>query len=461
MKILRDEKGQMLILTVLSMTVLLGVLAFATDIGVLFRARRNLQIVADAAATAGALDLKSGGTTTVVKADATTVADQNLTAFNYSTSTATVTINTPPLYGYHESGIYVEAIVTTPNPTFFMNLFGFHSMNVTARAVAGVVNNNNNCMYVLYNGTTSPALTIQGAATIQTSTGGKTCGIQDNGNISVIGSGNTINAAYVDVAGTQPTNGNGSGTMTNTTTNFGTGQVQDPFGNIITDGEPSAYPTPTCSTTIAGNSYSGTYGTASSSASSTTVVCFTGTNVNIGGATLNNGVFLFENGVYIPNGTTTTINNGTLDVYGGYYQQGSSTGGGSNTSILNIIAPQNSSWNNGIALMVPATNVSYPNSSTYPGNTIYTDNYSCSGGGASGANAYQNVLQVQWGSSGQTFQGWIYAPTATVSLQDQGGGVTYTGLVSGSVCLNGTMNFPSYDNQFPQYSPLRTVALVE
>ncbi len=442
MKILRDEQGQMLILTVLSMTVLLGVLAFATDIGVLFRAKRNLQITADAAATAGALDLENGAATAAVKADGANVANSNLTALNYSTSTATVTINTPPLYGYHTTGLYVEAIVTTPNPTFFMNMFGFNSMNVTARAVAGVVSGNAPCVIA------NQQITFQGSATINAINGGYACGVQDNGNLSVVGNGNNIYAAYVDVSGTQPSSGKGSGTITDTNTNFNVAPEPDPFHNTITDGQPSGVP-PTCGQTIAGNSYSGTF----TGTSDTEVVCFTGTNVNINGATLTNGVFVFENGVQV--GTGATITNGTLDLYGGTYDQAS-------TALLNITAPQdNSAWNNGIALMVPGTNVTYPNNSTYGGNTTYTNNYSCQS--ATGKNAYQNVLQVQWGASGQTFSGWIYAPTTTVEIQDAGGGgVTYSGLYVGSLCQTaGTINLPSYDSKYPLYSPIKVVALVE
>jgi uncharacterized membrane protein len=45
-----NESGQVMILTALCMTVLLGFLALAVDVALLFRARRNVQITADAAA---------------------------------------------------------------------------------------------------------------------------------------------------------------------------------------------------------------------------------------------------------------------------------------------------------------------------------------------------------------------------------------------------------------------------
>ena len=58
---LKDESGQVLVLSLLSVMLLMAFLALAIDVGVLFRARRNMQIAADAAAVAGALDYKYNG----------------------------------------------------------------------------------------------------------------------------------------------------------------------------------------------------------------------------------------------------------------------------------------------------------------------------------------------------------------------------------------------------------------
>ena len=55
MKFKKNESGQVLVLTALSMSALLGFVGLATDVGVLFRVRHNLQIAADAAATTAAL----------------------------------------------------------------------------------------------------------------------------------------------------------------------------------------------------------------------------------------------------------------------------------------------------------------------------------------------------------------------------------------------------------------------
>jgi Flp pilus assembly protein TadG len=54
MKRMRDESGQALIMVALCLTCIMGFVGFATDVGVLLHAKRNLQIAADAAALAGA-----------------------------------------------------------------------------------------------------------------------------------------------------------------------------------------------------------------------------------------------------------------------------------------------------------------------------------------------------------------------------------------------------------------------
>ena len=50
----REERGQVVVLTVLFMTVMLGMAALVLDIGSWYRADRNTQSTADSAALAGA-----------------------------------------------------------------------------------------------------------------------------------------------------------------------------------------------------------------------------------------------------------------------------------------------------------------------------------------------------------------------------------------------------------------------
>lgn len=523
MNILRDEKGQMLILTALSMTVLLGVLAFATDLGVLFRAKRNLQIAADAAATAGALDMRYGSSTSIAENDSYCAAYANGYKATNTTpscsntvpsnpSNATVTINTPPAYGYHISTGFVEAIVTTPNPTIFMNLFGYHSMNVTARAVAGPVNPSDNCIYLL--NPTGTGLTVRGDSSVTATYGAKACGIYVNSSsssaVDTTGDGNSINTGYVDVNGGTT----GSGTLQNTTVNTNLGaMVPDPYKTQVQKALDNMSPC-TSSNTFTGTTLTATQASAivsgggmdgalSSTSGTTPVYCFgnsTATPVTLqDGVSLTGGTYIFQNGMAIAGGATVTIGTGTpppadptstvlppqttaatLDVANGYFLQPSN-------SNLNVYAPNYGPLNS-IGLLVPGNSnnasscmsgysyeaysytATYPNTtSPYYGNSNYGD---CINGTQScqtiisGNNSYKTALEVQFGSStGSVFDGIVYAPTAALTLHDSGNTTspnTYSGIIAGQLCeMSSNLVLPSYNAANPYTTPLRVVALVE
>ena len=111
----------------------------------------------------------------------------------------------------------------------------------------------------------------------------------------------------------------------------------------------------------------------------------------------------------------------TLDIYGGTFTQ--------NNSILSIHAPTSGTYN-GIAIMQPAGNATQ--------------------------------LQVQFGSGGQTLDGMIYAPGAEVFLQDNGGGVTATGVIADTMFIkSSSLTIPSYSAAHPTTTPLKAVTLVE
>src|SRR5258705_13870207 len=100
MKRLKDESGQALIITALCMTCLFGFAALATDVGLMLREKRLLQIAADSAAIAGALELNYSSTSVTSAAQAASA--QN--GYTNGTNGATVTVNGPPggpLYGPH------------------------------------------------------------------------------------------------------------------------------------------------------------------------------------------------------------------------------------------------------------------------------------------------------------------------------------------------------------------------
>ena len=97
MKDWRNESGQVLVVTALSMLALLCVMGMALDAGMLFRAKRQVQIAADAAAVAGALDFRYNGSDDSAVAAGKAAAAQN--GYADGSGGVTVSINIPPKYG--------------------------------------------------------------------------------------------------------------------------------------------------------------------------------------------------------------------------------------------------------------------------------------------------------------------------------------------------------------------------
>ena len=112
MKSFRDESGQTLVLTALCMTILIGCMAIALDVSLLFRAKRKVQIAADAAAIAAGLTYYHGGNNTQI-----TAAANNAATANGITNINQVTVNLPPANGSHTGTSYVEVVIKQPNAT--------------------------------------------------------------------------------------------------------------------------------------------------------------------------------------------------------------------------------------------------------------------------------------------------------------------------------------------------------
>jgi Flp pilus assembly protein TadG len=474
MKFFRDESGQTLVFTALLACCLMGFMALAIDVGVLFRAQRKLQTAADAAAIAAGLASDYGMTVSGcgTGVSSVTCAAYKAAASNGVTDTTQITVNNPPLNGSHTGAEYYEVIIRQPNPTIFMSTFGslmpggnnpnYSTVTVGARAVSGIVAGQA-CTYAL-DKHADDAFDVQGAAVITT----PNCSIQINSDSQQAlcsTGGATINANAINIVGAQDPKGKCNKSQSNVTT--GSTYVTDPLSGLT-------YPTcngtntfsvggtnPTISSSTQLTNKAGTKVTFSpqtqtvgSGASATTasVVCFSDPNVTIAsGVTLGtvttdpngnyiggNEVFVFQNGVQI--GGSVTIG-GTLDNAGGSLAQ--------NNFALTIYAPADTTATyNGLALIVPPTNTS---------NT-------CGGSYSSfkGTPAPGGCLQIQFGSGYGNLDGMIYAPAAAVYMQDNGGGTVVTGIIADEIydkasSLIITDNYNLVHNT----SPLNHVALVE
>lgn len=213
-----DQAGQVLVITALSMTLLLAFLGFAIDVGLLFRAKRNAQIAADAAAVAGALDYQYNTSVTSAKTAGQAAATAN--GFTNGSNGVTVTINPPPVNG-PEAGVngYVEAIVTQSNQSIFMGIMGPKTVTVGARAVAGTGGPGPACIYTLG----STGITESGSGAIDV----PSCNIDDNGGITMSGTGD-ITANKVNIKNSYTHSGTGTVTPTPVTFSGAT----DPLASV-------------------------------------------------------------------------------------------------------------------------------------------------------------------------------------------------------------------------------------
>ena len=322
----RDERGQTLVSSAVCLSVLLGFVAFATDVGLLWREKRMMQTAADGGAMNGAAEIPAGDWKAGAKAGAA------LNGVTDGVNGATVTVNKPPLSGaYAGNTSYVEVIATQSENTFFMGVFGFPSMTVGARAVA-YNTPTKDCVVTLGTSPSPPGATGAGiAASGSGSLSVPSCGITDNANgtgnsdgaINLSGSA-SITAGSINTAGSVATNVENHVTVSNPSTiTTGISPVSDPLaGTISPPANPGgclANPNINSSTTI-GPLGGGT-------------ICYNSLTIGGGTVTLRPGVYYINGNLTIQgsstlNGTTGVTfyvtcngtcasNNGVMDIQGG------------------------------------------------------------------------------------------------------------------------------------------------
>lgn len=429
MKWFRNEEGQTLVLTALCASCLLGFMALAIDTGLVFRSQRNLQIAADAAATAAALDYfynSSTGPSGRIAA-AKTVGSNAANSNNVSTANgATITIHSGNLgeisTPWHNASGYFEAVLSEPTPTAFMGMFGTNSMTVKARAVAGTPNGvNQNCIYVLNpTGDLGPGKSGKGDSTVflqgSFQLNAPKCGIAIDGTaddtLYYNGNGGSTSAAYIGVVG-----GAGGNYSSYTPQPVKTAPVSDPF---------NAYSVPTsadCTANALSNTgVIGTKNTITCAAFSTftnatfagTVVLTSATDVTFGG------------------NISTAATGGTIVLATAGFSENSGTVFNMSPQVAGSTTPK---LLDSVVLAAPTTNTS--------------------------------VMQLQFGNSSGTFNGIVYMPNADFFFQDSGGdhsgGLTFNiNLIVGELDdKTSTLNINGYSPPAGSPDPLAIVALVE
>ncbi len=136
----RSERGSILILTALMMTVLLGVAAFSVDVSFGFDLRNRLAAAADAAAKSAALEVERGNTANFT-AFAQKAVDKHAAAglipSGVSVDAHLCTAEGATCVAPYNTAKFVEVFLASTQSTFFGRVLGVTSLTPQARAVAG------------------------------------------------------------------------------------------------------------------------------------------------------------------------------------------------------------------------------------------------------------------------------------------------------------------------------------
>jgi len=489
MKLFRNEEGQTLVFTALLACCLMGFMALSIDVGVLFRAQRKIQTAADAAAIAGTIEYYYHGAGNVASVAKAAAASNVCAASNsacITTAKSQVTVNLPPVNGWHTGSSYVEVIMSQPNPTIFMGTFsglfpggsssGLNPMSVAARAVGGIVAGAS-CVYLL-NQTDPEALKIKGNADVTSPNCSWTVDSSSPQALCITGQNSSaqFNVPAVILPGGQSTSGNCNKLYGGVTT--GGSQFSDPLANsfsfpnqntVCNTANTVTDAVVTNSTTLKTGQTS-TVGGFTTASTNYNIMCFkpttAGVPTTLSGVTLGsnsttskNTLYIFEQGLVL-SGTNTVY--GTVDLNSGAFCQGNynssngncnftSAGGGPS---ITINAPASVSGGaqyafNGMAFIVNPANSTPSCDSAYQGI------------GYSGSSP-NSCIQVQFGSGSGQLDGMIYAPNSALFIQDSGGtGIGVTNLIVNSTFINGELNITANYNYQHADSPLNKPALVE
>lgn len=418
----REEDGYALVMMALSFSILLAFMGLAVDAGLMFQAKRRMQMAADAAATAGTLDYLYNGSLTSATAAAKAASSAN--GYTDTVNGVTVAFHNPPSVGPNSgSSSFFEAIVKQDVPTLFMKTVGTSTLNVGARGVAGTPTAGNACIWLM--DANGADLNVQGSYDLEATGCGVYMNSTSSGAVNVTGNGGTLNVKFADAVGGSI----GHQTKPTAITTYAAARTS-PWGNLV-GGNPSTGVGCTSTTTTANLTLTGTMSGPGAGNTRCYTKAVTLSNLTVGTGTLGTtiagdkvtyaaGTLVFGAGVTISG--TVTIFGGTIDVASGTFTQPSN-------SVLSIVAPTSGTYD-GIAIMQPATNT--------------------------------QTLQVQIGSNNQVLDGYIYAPGAQVALQDNGGGITASGIVADNLSLGPSkITIPSYDSAHSGTTPNRVVTLVE
>ncbi|MGA2760570.1 MAG: pilus assembly protein TadG-related protein [Candidatus Cybelea sp.] len=371
------QRGAVLPLVAISLTVLLGFGGLSVDVGFWQYQQRQQQNTADSAAIGGAQALDAAGCPNPTAAQAAAQADA---ASSGGYASSAVIVKNPPTTGaYAGNNCAVTVTVNGTKPAFFSHLFGVPNMAETTTATAQLVSTNPACIYLL---STTAVSTFSGG-----NVSAPGCGILINNTATFSGS-QTINAQSIGYGGSTPPTINGT-TFTGATP-APMLQAPNPCPEIpgcasLASNPPS---TSNCQTLTANMNPTISPG------------CYN--NLTVGGC----GTVTMLPGTYVINGTSNFANSRFVGTGVTFYVTASGTAPDFSASTSATISP--------------------PTTGTYAGVLYYQVPSNTSAPNLSGSSVH--------------FNGLVYAPGAT-GVNFNGAQGDYTILVLGSANLNSSSGY--------------------
>jgi Flp pilus assembly protein TadG len=408
MKSLRDESGQTVVFVAFFMAVLaLGFVAFALDVGELFREKRMAQSAAQAAAVAAAEEVGYGNTSNK-QAVADAMAKLNGFDTTLATNPATVVLKTPLSGNF--TGSYWQATVSMPIHTTFLGAIshGMITVPVSATAIAGGGISTQTCVC------TTGTFSITNGSTLDA----PGCGVFNNSSSSSsiqMSGGSTLTASSLGGASTgwYPGNITGNGD----TINVPTADIVQGVSTSCTPTLPAAPSYSSCATDP-GGSY-GTFIWGPATASST--ICYKALTVGANGSTctLKPGIYVITTGaLHFESGATCLVGSGMCSNNGGngvfFYLTGTASLVIDNGANVNLVSGGATESGGGTAPVVGA----------YDGVVVFQDpNDSSAMTLSGGSSSYMNgaiiapnaALTISNGSSTAVMEGGISVNSLTLT----------------------------------------------
>jgi len=403
-------RGQVMVLVCVALIALMGMIAVVTDFSFLQHQRNMMQTAADSAAMAGSEELNYGDQVVAGKADAAS------NGYTDGAGSVTVAINNPPSVGPNAANsAYVEAIVTKPEPTYFLRVLGVSTISVSARAVA-YEGNGPNCIYVL-DPSASGAFSANGSITVSSGCGLLVDSSSPTG-LTAVG-GVTITAPTIGVVG-------------NYTATGGAVLTPTPKIGVIAASDPLAY---VRAPTVGSCAHTNFRLTGTSGSVSSPLQLYAGTYC--GGISVTGNAWLHLNaGTYVLAGGGMSISSNTVMAGTGVTFYNTTGTGGYGAITLNGGA---------------TVNLSAPTSGTLAGILFFQDR------SIPGTAAGSSI----GGNSSSTFDGALYFPTTEVTFGGNSSASGYSIVVADELTVSGNSSIGSNYSSLTGGSPIKGTVLAE